>query len=142
MKTHAPNAKPATAPRALEIQPFTVTTEWVSVTTSILARHAERMQTVPSYQKNRLRYCGELLTNYQNAKLFNDNRGLEMECLTHGHVTGRRTSRITFAIEAGRWAQIVDLCERINTTPTAFIRAAIAYAAEGWERFDQQQRTA
>lgn len=143
MKTHTPNHKPATAPRALKVEPFTVTTEWVSVTTSILARHEERMQSVPNYQANRIRYCGDLVESYLCHNLCNDNRGLESACLMQSCLKNEgRICRITFAIEARTWARILNLCERINTTPTAFIRAAIQHAAKAWAKHDLNIRTA
>lgn len=138
MKTPtATKAKPATTPRTLKIQPFTVTTQWVSVTTSILARHAERMQSVPYYQTDSLRFGGQLVKSYHTTKTIHDNQGLEHECLIWGNMTGRRLSPITFAIEAERWAEIETLAKRINSTPAAFVRAAIAKAAKGWARFDE-----
>lgn len=142
MKTPTATMKPATAPRALETQPFTVTTEWVRITTSILARHAEKMQHIPYYQTNPGRFCAWLVKRYQTTNFINSNRRLELECLAHGILTGRKTSPFTFAMEASQWAGIVNLCESINTTPTAFIRAAIAHAAQGWARFDEQTRVA
>lgn len=134
MKTQTP-----TTPRTLQVQPFTVTTEWLSVSTNILARHEERMQRIRSYQTDRVRFCSSLVTDYLLDS--SHNRRLEMECMVNDSLQGRRTSRITFQIEADKWAEIVTLCERIHSTPTAFIRAAIASAAQTWVRFDKEQQT-
>lgn len=133
-------AKPSTAARPLEIQPFTVTTEWVSVTTSILARHDKRMQGISGFQTRPAHFCKKLVRNYLNAS--DSNRRLQIECMAHGSVTGRATRPFTFTIEARRWAELVTLCNRINSTPTAFIRAAVASAAQAWDRFEEQARPA
>ena len=138
MKTTT-KAKPATAPRALKVEPFTVTTEWVSVTTTILAKHAERMQRVPFYQKAPRLFCGQLVKSFHTDNLIHGTRRHEIKFLAYGFLTGRKTCPVTFNIEAARWAEITRLCSSINTTPTAFIRAAIAHAALGWARFDLNQ---
>jgi hypothetical protein len=131
---------PAT-PRTLKIQPFTVTTEWVSVTTSILASHGKRMQRIQLYQKNRDYYCTRLVEEVLADPSFI--RRLQMACFASRYYTGKATSPFTFVIEANRWAEIEAHARRINSTPTAFIRAAIAHTAEKWARFDQEQaRTA
>lgn len=123
----------------LQLQPFNVTTTWLTVTTNILSRHAERMQRIKSYQINSVRFCSGIVRGYLGYSPFN--RRLDFECLVSASLQGKRTSRITFQITADDWTEIEALCKRINTTPTAFIRAAFANQAQKWAEFDQESKT-
>lgn len=133
MKTPIP-----TASQTLQVQPFTVTTEWLSVSTSILARNYERMQRIRGYQINSVGFCSTVVKEYRLDSMGHRWSAFKCQCLES--LQGRRASRITFQIEADEWEEIIALCERNNTTPTGFIRAAFAAAAARWEAFDEEQQ--